>query len=164
MPPPARDRDAAMIRCEVIIEEPLWSQAGNAEALCQAACAAVAQETGLSGEAAILLSDNAGLHRLNQQFRGKDKPTDVLAFGADPALAPFLGDIALAYGLSAEDAGAAGKSLPDHLTHLVVHALLHLAGHDHDTEAGAAVMEALEIKVLASLGIANPYLSGVKTD
>ncbi len=161
MPRPEKADDGAMITCEVLLEEPLWDGAGDARSVCKAACAAVARQTGLSGETAILLGDNACLHRLNRQFRGMDKPTDVLAFCADEEMRPFLGDIALAYGVSADDAARAGRPLPDHLAHLVVHGLLHLAGYDHGNEADAAVMEALEIKVLASLGLANPYLQRV---
>ncbi|HAE28233.1 MAG TPA: rRNA maturation RNase YbeY, partial [Hyphomonas adhaerens] len=105
----------------------------------------------------LLLADDTVLHQLNRDFRGKDKPTDVLSFPAHEMDRPLLGDVAVALGVSARDADAQGIGLADHLTHLLVHGYLHLLGHDHEGEAEAALMEGLEIKALASLGIPNPY-------
>jgi probable rRNA maturation factor len=118
-------------------------------------------------ELSIVLGDDALLRRLNRQWRGKDKPTNVLAFpAAEGALRPvglqagaplLLGDVVLAFGTVAAEATAQGKTLPEHFTHLVVHGVLHLLGFDHEEAAAAIRMEALETAVLARLGIADPY-------
>lgn len=119
-------------------------------------------------EVAIRLTDDAEVHALNRDFRGKDKPTNVLSFPQVQAdllvsLANsddgeiLLGDIVLARETCAREAEEKGISLEDHTTHLIVHGTLHLVGYDHMDDASAAAMEALEVKALASLGIANPY-------
>ncbi|MGE0717520.1 MAG: rRNA maturation RNase YbeY [Alphaproteobacteria bacterium] len=106
-------------------------------------------------EMTVLLADDALLHRLNRDFRGKDKPTNVLSFTAgEPGL---LGDVAIAWETTAAEAVAAGKPVADHLAHLVVHGTLHLLGYDHETTEDAATMEPLEVKALAGLAIADPY-------
>ncbi|HEV2599134.1 rRNA maturation RNase YbeY [Sphingopyxis sp.] len=119
-------------------------------------------------EIAIRLTDDDEVHNLNRDFRGKDKPTNVLSF---PQVQPdlleglsnsddgeiLLGDIVLARETCAREADEKGVSLADHATHLIVHGTLHLVGYDHMDDASAAAMEALEVKALASLGIANPY-------
>jgi probable rRNA maturation factor len=89
-------------------------------------------------------------------FRGKDKPTNVLSF---PAAEPgYLGDVAIAYGVMAGQARAEGKKPADHATHLAVHGTLHLLGYDHVRDKDARIMEALEVEILARLGIADPYV------
>jgi probable rRNA maturation factor len=105
-----------------------------------------------------LMSDRA-VRRLNHDFRGKDKPTNVLSFPADrvPGRRVELGDIALAQGVVRREAREQGKTAADHLAHLMVHGVLHLLGYDHETEPEAGRMEALERKALAALGIADPY-------
>ncbi len=118
--------------------------------------------------ASLLFADDAEVHALNRQWRAKDKPTNVLSFPmldrADLlALAPdgppeLLGDIALALETCAREAAERNVPLEAHAAHLIVHGLLHLAGHDHETSpADAAAMETLEIKALALLGLADPY-------
>jgi probable rRNA maturation factor len=118
--------------------------------------------------ASVMFADDAEVHELNREWRGKDKPTNVLSFPmlerADLlALAPegppeLLGDIALALETCTREAAEKGVSVEAHATHLIVHGLLHLAGHDHETsDADATAMEALETKALALLGIADPY-------
>lgn len=113
-------------------------------------------------EVSILLTDDAALHRLNRDFRGKDKPTNVLSFENGevplPGMPLFWGDMALAWETLAREAAAQGKTTRDHATHLVVHAMLHLMGYDHEDAAEAAAMEALEVAILESeFGVANPY-------
>jgi probable rRNA maturation factor len=103
----------------------------------------------------ILLADDARLKTLNRAFRGKSKATNVLSFPSDAA--DYAGDIALAYGVTRAEALKANKPFADHARHLVVHGVLHLAGYDHMTEADAGVMEPLETRILAKLGIADPY-------
>ncbi|MDE1467911.1 rRNA maturation RNase YbeY [Aurantiacibacter sp. D1-12] len=117
----------------------------------------------------VLFTDDATIQTLNADWRGKDKPTNVLSFPMlertdlvhlDPDEGPpeMLGDVALAYGVCAREAGEKGVAVRDHTAHLIVHGLLHLAGYDHEiSDADAEAMEEMEVKVLALLGIANPY-------
>jgi len=133
-----------------------------------------------AGEVTVVLAGDALVHRLNRTYRGKDKPTNVLSFsagggpaGAGPTgarptgarptgarLVPEqpLGDIVIALETTRAEARAAGKSLADHLAHLVIHGVLHLLGHDHVRPGPARRMEQLEVLLLARLGIADPYV------
>ena len=147
-----------MIDVALIVEGEEWSALGDIDALSRRAFAAAAKEEPAEGLVSLLLTDDGELQQLNRDFRGKDKPTDVLSFPALPMDRPLLGDIAVAYGVSARDAAVQGKALSDHLTHLLIHGYLHLLGHDHEAPAEAGEMEAREIRALAALGIANPYL------
>jgi probable rRNA maturation factor len=107
------------------------------------------------GALTILLSDDATLRALNRRFRGKPRTTNVLSFPSpDPA---YLGDIAIAYGIVAREAHAQGKRIKAHAAHLAVHGVLHLAGYDHQKEAEALEMEALEGQIFGRLGLRNPY-------
>ena len=108
-------------------------------------------------DVAVLLTDDETLRDLNQRFRDKDRPTNVLSFPAPDSAEPHLGDIALAYGVCASEAHAQAKPLADHLAHLVVHGVLHLLGYDHDAESDASVMEETEREILHGFGIADPY-------
>ena len=119
-------------------------------------------------EISVRLTDDAEVHTLNRDFRGKDKPTNVLSFPQvqDDLLEGLansddgeilLGDIVLARETCAREAEEKGISIVDHATHLIVHGTLHLVGYDHMDDASAGAMEALEVKALASLGLANPY-------
>jgi probable rRNA maturation factor len=103
----------------------------------------------------ILLAGDARLKRLNHDFRGKKKPTNVLSFPSGEKT--YAGDIALAYGVTKSEALAAKKKFADHARHLVVHGVLHLAGYDHTSAGEAKVMEPLETKILAKLGVPDPY-------
>lgn len=118
--------------------------------------------------ASVLFADDAEVHALNRQWRAKDKPTNVLSFPmleraallalADDGPPELIGDIALAMETCAREASDKGVPLEHHAAHLIVHGLLHLAGHDHETSPeAAAAMEALETKALARIGIADPY-------
>ena len=153
---------------EAVVEDPRWEAAGVeaiAERAARAALAAAGRDPARH-EIALLLGDDARIAALNAGFRGKAAPTNVLSWPAfdlgvpDPEAEPlFLGDLALAYETCAREAAAAGIALADHAAHLVVHGVLHLLGHDHEDDAEAEAMEALETNVLASMGIANPYSS-----
>ena len=106
------------------------------------------------GELSIALTDDLQMQALNTHYRNKDTPTNVLSF---PASGLLLGDIVLSYETIAREAAAKSVSFGNHLAHLLIHGFLHLQGYDHQTEAEAAEMEALEISALATLGIDNPY-------
>ncbi len=162
---------------DVVIEEARWQAIGLA-ALAEAAVRAGLAELGLpeAGFTLCLLGgDDARIAALNGDFRGKASPTNVLSWpsqergaalpGAVPALPEpgpaddpeALGDIALAWETCAAEAEAAGKPMADHVTHLVVHGLLHLLGYDHLRDADGDVMEAAEVRILARLGLCDPY-------
>lgn len=138
----------------LLVEDPQWrAHRGLAARLIHAADLA-RKAVRLKGEFTILLAGDRRLRALNRDFRGKDKPTNVLSFpGADN----YAGDIALAYGVTRNEAKAAGKSFAAHAIHLVIHGVLHLAGHDHIRAKEAQAMESLEVKILGRLGIADPY-------
>ena len=110
-----------------------------------------------AGAVTVLLADNAAVADLNARFRGREGPTNVLSFPAAETARPHLGDLALALEVCEAEARAKGKSLAHHLQHLVAHGVLHLVGFDHQSDAEAEIMEARERRILAGLGIADPY-------
>jgi probable rRNA maturation factor len=146
---------------DIEIEDEAWSDVlPDVEALVERAAQAVLDtlaKTEGGGAVAILLTDDAAVADLNQRFRGKPTSTNVLSFPAAESAYPHLGDVALAYGVCAAEADAQGKRLADHLTHLVVHGVLHLLGYDHEAEADAEVMEQMECEILRRFGVADPY-------
>lgn len=146
---------------EIVEESGDWSSFEDIEALVQAASAEVATEPQLNmkpAAAVVVLSSDADVAALNGRYRGKPHPTNVLSFPPGPvAEAGFLGDIVLALETIGREAEEQDVSAEHHLQHLVVHGLLHLLGFDHENDGDADIMEALEIKILARLGIANPY-------
>ena len=105
----------------------------------------------------LLFTSDEEVHALNREWRGKDKPTNVLSFPAIEGADNMLGDIALAWGVVEREAADKGISVADHATHLIVHGTFHLLGYDHMDDNEAEAMEALEITALASLGLADPY-------
>lgn len=140
---------------DIEIEDEAWSAAlAGAEALILPAAEAALEAR---GGVTILLTDDDSVAELNQRFRDKAGPTNVLSFPAPPNPEHHLGDIALAYGVCAREAAEQGKPLAHHLQHLVAHGVLHLLGYDHLTEAEAEEMEALERRILAGLGVPDPY-------
>jgi probable rRNA maturation factor len=146
---------------DIEIEDEAWSDAlpdvaAVAERAAQGALDTLPLEN-RGGAVALLLTDDAAVADLNARFRDKPTPTNVLSFPAATSAYPHLGDVALAYGVCAAEAEAQGKSLADHLTHLVVHGVLHLLGYDHETEADAEVMEQMECEILRRCGVADPY-------
>jgi probable rRNA maturation factor len=162
---------------DTVIEDPRWDAFGL-EPLAERAARAALEGMGLKpGQFALacLGCDDARIAALNADFRGKPGPTNVLSWPAEdlspetPGAPPVLpdpgtaqdpaelGDIALAWETCAAEAEMQGKSLGDHVTHLVVHAVLHLLGHDHVDEADALRMEAAEVRILATLGVSDPY-------
>ncbi len=153
------------ITLDISIEDDAWNVIPDLEALCLKAVIEAVKHSSpkpLKGaELSILFSNDAHIHKLNKQWRGQDKSTNVLSFPAvlpdKISKSPVLGDIALAFETIAKEALLDYKTLEHHLTHLVIHGFLHLLGYDHETDADAEVMETLEIKVLVNLNIGNPY-------
>jgi probable rRNA maturation factor len=160
---------------EVIVEGGDW---GDPSALIEGAVAGALAHLGLDPavhEVSVLAADDARIRDLNARFRGQDKATNVLSWPAvdlrpdTPGAPPEppdpgspddptgLGDIALAWETCRAEAEAAGRPLAHHLTHLTVHATLHLLGYDHETEADALLMERLETAILAGMAIPDPY-------
>ena len=119
--------------------------------------AATAALGAVEGDVVVLLTDDAGVQDLNVRFRDKDRPTNVLSFPAAESAFPHLGDVVLAHAYCAAEAETQGKTLSDHLSHLVVHGVLHLLGRDHEDDAEAEEMEGEEREILASLEVADPY-------
>ena len=110
-------------------------------------------------DACLRVVDAEEIRALNEQYRGFNKPTNVLSFPADVELAEvkLLGDVVLCAPVVVAEAREQGKTVADHSTHMVVHGLLHLCGYDHEEDAEARQMEALEVQVLAGLGVEDPY-------
>ncbi|TMJ05257.1 MAG: rRNA maturation RNase YbeY [Alphaproteobacteria bacterium] len=153
---------------DVIVESPQWDAACGAEATVRGALAEAAIATGkdfTNRTLAVLLTDDASVRRLNAQWRGIDKPTNVLSFAPAPHMndhpgpVQSLGDIAIAGETTAREAAEEHKPFDHHLAHLAVHGFLHLLGYDHDTGSSAATMEQLERVILARLGVPDPYLT-----
>ena len=164
LPPP-------VLSVEIVDDDGDWPELGDlAPAILRAVEAMGSRpeiRDALPASACVALSSDAAVRRLNAQFRGKDASTNVLSFPA-PALARapmragpsrpvFLGDVVLAAGTVAREAAALGIPVAHHVQHLVVHGLLHLLGYEHERDADAAAMEALETDILAGLGVADPY-------
>ncbi|MBB4857453.1 putative rRNA maturation factor [Novosphingobium chloroacetimidivorans] len=163
---------------ETDVEAP-WPAATDWESLATRAAAAAAQVAEELAHprltASVLFTSDEDVHALNAEWRGKDKPTNVLSFpmlersdliDLVPSGPPeLIGDIALAYGTCAREAEEKGIAIEAHAAHLIVHGLLHLAGYDHETgDEDAEAMEALETKALAVMGLADPYGRDVATD
>ena len=144
---------------DIEIEDAAWTAAlPDAEALVRRAAEATLASEGAEGEGvALLLTSDLAVQALNAQFRGQDKPTNVLAFPAPTNPERFLGDVALALETCTREADEQGKTLAHHLQHLATHGVLHLLGYDHVTDAEAQEMEGLERAILAAMGIADPY-------
>jgi probable rRNA maturation factor len=149
---------------EVSITEPKWMTAlEDVQQLCHAAIEACPQLQNGPYEVSILLSDDDQVRQLNRDYRHQDNPTNVLSFANSEDMesleygSKLLGDIVIAYGVTSAEAESEGKILADHLSHLVIHGMLHLQGYDHQDDVEAGQMEALEIIALAGLGIKNPY-------
>ena len=150
---------------EIEIEDAAWTSAlPTAAAVAERAGEAVLDqiepvESRDEPGVAVLLTSDEAVAELNERFRHKAGPTNVLSFPASANPENHLGDVCLAYGVCAREAAEQGKTLQDHLTHLVAHGVLHLLGYDHETDGEAEAMEALERSILQSLGVPDPYAS-----
>lgn len=150
---------------DILMNEPRWqiSLPGCEQLIRRAIAESLAHlGAGKLYEVSVVLTDDAEIRELNREWRGKDKPTNVLSFPQDEKT--LLGDIILSLGTIEEEARSQGKALADHAAHLTVHGLLHLLGYDHETEAEAEEMEALEIDICARMGIKNPYATDDKPE
>lgn len=159
---------------DLIIEDARWTDAGleaRAETAVRAALAHLGYDPD-AWEIALLACDDARIAVLNADFRAKPQPTNVLSWPSDergaetdgaapeppdPGEGPELGDLAIAYETCAREAADAGIPFGDHVSHLIVHGTLHLLGYDHTRDQDAELMERIEVEILASLGIPNPY-------
>jgi probable rRNA maturation factor len=160
---------------EVLVVADCWQAEADAEAVIHRAieiAVEIADTDAGEAELAVMLTDDSGIRTLNSNWRGIDKPTNVLSF---PALQPavsggpddaprMLGDIAIAYETTRKEASDEQKPFDHHLSHLAVHGFLHLIGHDHENDADAEIMEALETRILAQLGIPDPYADRERMD
>lgn len=147
---------------DIAVEHDAWNALGDLDALAARAAAAVLAASGLpvaeGAEWSIVLADDAFVQDLNARWRGKDCATNVLSFPTDAGARDHaLGDVIVAWGTSAREAAERGWTMPDYLAHLLVHGLGHLLGLDHETDAEADAMEAVEARALATLGIASPF-------
>jgi probable rRNA maturation factor len=153
---------------EVLVVAECWQNEPDADAVIQRAIAAAVESVDADvgdAELAVMLTDDPGIRTLNSNWRGINKPTNVLSFPAlqpegarKPGDAPrMLGDIAIAYETTRREADAEGKPFEHHLSHLAIHGFLHLIGYDHENDADAEEMESLETEILQQLGIPDPY-------
>jgi len=154
------------VSVDCMVEAGDWPEPEALFALAGRAVQAAAQEADGAlpegAEVSILFTDDAHIRTLNAEWRGKDKPTNVLSFPAGPAFPggvqpPILGDIVLARETILREADEQAKPFEDHLCHLIVHGFLHLLGYDHETDDEAEAMEAMERQILEGLAIADPY-------
>jgi len=153
------------VSIDISIEGGSWPDEAHLRALAERTAAALFSLSYLQNcetELSLLFTDDESIRRLNAEWRRKDKATNVLSFPAFPIKAgekpmPMLGDVILAFETVKAEAEAENKPLDNHISHLLLHGMLHLLGYDHETEAEAEVMENLERRILANLGIDDPY-------
>jgi probable rRNA maturation factor len=166
----ASDEEPGPSPAGVVVQHDAWRNLDGAVGIVhEAVNAAIAFVPELArSEIAVALSSDEAVRTLNAQVRGQDKPTNVLSFPsaplADSPAGDASGDLIIAYQTLLREAQADGKEPLHHLAHLTVHGLLHLAGYDHDNDAEAEAMEALERDILHTLGIADPYRSDSEED
>jgi probable rRNA maturation factor len=163
---PLPSRRSATPEIDIQLASPLWATQPLAVATARAAIAAAAALTKATGEVSIVLTDDAAIRALNRDWRGIDKPTNVLSFPAakNPSKNPskqagteFLGDIVIAYETLVRECADEDRIFLHHLAHLTVHGFLHLLGYDHQTEGQADAMEALESRIMTLMDMADPY-------
>ena len=161
-----RPRASGAVTIDILVEAGEWPDETELAVIARRAVDGVMAEIGVApstpSELSVVFTDDAHIRTLNSGWRGKDKPTNVLSFPAFPAsagkaLPPMLGDVVLAAETVAVEARNEDKPLADHMTHLIVHGILHLIGYDHQTDAEADAMEQAERRILAGLAIPDPY-------
>lgn len=157
--------EPSAVDIDVSVDAAGWPAQTEMEHLARTAVEVALAEAGaLAGhsELSLVFSDDATVRRLNAEWRGKDKPTNVLSFPAFPyqrgtVLPPMLGDVVLALETVTGEAELEEKPLEHHISHLVIHGVLHLLGYDHENDEDADEMEAVERRALARLAIPDPY-------
>src|SRR5476649_2030673 len=158
---PARKPRVAAPTIDIQVASKLWDAQPQAEQTVREAIAAASTALSTSdGEVSIVLTDDTAIRALNRDWRGIDKPTNVLSFPA-PKIGggnAMLGDIVIAYETLARECADENRVFLHHLAHLTVHGFLHLIGYDHQNDADAEEMEGLESKIMASLKMPDPYL------
>jgi probable rRNA maturation factor len=165
----ARTQPQPAADVEIIVRSPLWNAHRGVKGLLRRALVEAACATRKAGELAIVLTDDESIRAMNGQWRGKNRPTNVLSFPAARSARTevarnrgghrHLGDIVIAYQTTVREADAQCKPFNHHVAHLAVHGFLHLLGYDHESPADAEAMERLEVAVLAGLRVPNPYLA-----
>jgi len=151
------------VEIDINVAAVAWDGLDELEALTRDSIAASLAESGaplVDGcEISVTFCDDAEIQELNAEWRGKDKPTNVLSFPTPGPLAarPLLGDVIIAYETVAREAVEQEKTLRDHTAHMVIHGFLHLIGYDHETAAEAEEMESLERRIASRLGLRDPY-------
>ena len=173
-PAPATPKRRTRLSIAVEVDDGDWSDMAAFEAMVAEVGAKLTDSLEFptaKARACIALSSDEGVRILNKQFRSLDKPTNVLSFPAlqPPAGAPsdaprMLGDIAIAYQTTRQEADDEQKPFDHHLSHLAVHGFLHLIGYDHENDGDAEAMEGLETEILAQLGIPDPYADRERVD
>ena len=169
---PLPSRRSATPEIDIQLASPLWATQPLAVATARAAIAAAAALAKASGDVSIVLTDDAAIRALNRDWRGIDKPTNVLSFPAaknapkKPSKNPskqagteFLGDIVIAYETLVRECADEDRIFLHHLAHLTVHGFLHLLGYDHQTERQADAMEALESRIMTLMQMPDPFLA-----
>jgi probable rRNA maturation factor len=161
MPAPSRRAGAPLI--DIQVQSPLWdAQPLAAQTIRDALAAAAATLSTIDGEVAILLTNDKAIRALNRQWRSIDKPTNVLSFPAAVTQTgvgvKFFGDIVMAYETLARECADEDRVFLHHLAHLTVHGFLHLVGYDHQADAEAEEMEALESRIMTRMQMPDPYL------
>jgi probable rRNA maturation factor len=156
---------------QISVEEGPWPSEAELQSLSERVLGAAADFLGreekqpfpkMPPEVSLVFTSDASIRAINAEWRGQDKPTNVLSFPAFPLApgkmpGPMLGDIILAQETLVREAQALGKPFDEHLSHLLVHGFLHLFGYDHMEENDAERMESLETRILAGLGLSDPY-------
>jgi len=160
----ARPERQGPLAIDILLDAPQWDAVPAAQdAIREAIGTAAEQTSAAAGELVVLLTDDVAMQKLNRDWRGIDKPTNVLSFpaaaSAGGAQTATLGDIVIAYEALDRESRAEGKAFLHHLSHLAVHGFLHLMGYDHQTDSDADAMEQLEVAILGRLQIPNPYLA-----
>jgi len=159
---PAPERRTSLPHIDIQVQSPLWHAQPLAEQTIREAISAAAGALSTEGgEVSILLTDDSEIARLNRDWRGIDKPTNVLSFPASRVGQgdKLLGDIVIAYETLERESRDESRDFLHHLAHLAVHGFLHLIGFDHETDAQAEEMEGLESRIMMRLNMPDPYVA-----